>query len=355
MKRAAALLVVVGVVGLGGDALADSLPIPSVPAVTVPTPPVAIPHPPVAVPKLPAPPLPAKPTAPSPAPAARVPAAPQPAVAALGASLSSGTTQSSSDSSPSSSQGSRSRSSSSPRVRHLHSSRHWIGTTGTKERRGTTLTFVLTRAGAVIFTVKQVSPSCATVGRFTVHGHAGLNRLRFAGRVAGEPLGAGSYRITARTAAGRSVQRVTVVVIDGPAPTPAELVALRSANSCASGVASAAAVRSTGASNTGVLADSEQIDGSFSGSGQPSASPAPTSGVPDAGGVLASTAEKAAQAIRPALVALLAVAIALLGLASLPRVAVPEPRLNDALVRHRLEIAGLGAAALVAVVISFLV
>jgi hypothetical protein len=76
---------------------------------------------------------------------------------------------------------------------------------------------------------------------------------------------------------------------------------------------------------------------------------------PDAGGVLASTAEKAEHAIRPALVGLLAVAIALLALASLPRFAVPEPRLNDTLVRHRLEIAGLGAAALVAVVIAFLV
>ena len=74
MKRAAALLVVVGVLGLGGDALADSLPIPSVPAVTVPAPPAAIPHP--AVPKLPAPALPAKPKAPSPAAAAGVPARP---------------------------------------------------------------------------------------------------------------------------------------------------------------------------------------------------------------------------------------------------------------------------------------
>jgi hypothetical protein len=237
----------------------------------------------------------------------------------------------------------------------LHSSRAWIVAKGKKWRR-TTLTFVLMNPGNVLFIVTRLSPSCGIVGRFTVHGHAGLNRIRLAARVGGERLEPGTYRVTAKTPrSGRSLGRVTIVVVDGAPPTRSELVALRAANSCANGVASTAAVRSTGASNTGVLADSEQIDASFSGNGQPSASPAPPSGPPDAGGVLASTAEKAAQAIRPALVALLAVAIALLGLASLPRVAVPEPRLNDALVRHRLEIAGLGAAALIAVVISFLV
>ena len=151
------------------------------------------------------------------------------------------------------------------------------------------------------------------------------------------------------------MQHVTVVVIDGSAPTPAELVALRSANSCANGVASTAAVRSTGASNTGVLSDSEQIDGPAQGMAGPRQAPPRRAGLP--------TPEESSLRLRrrrrrqsgPALVGLLAVAIALLGLASLPRVAVPEPRLNDALVRHRLEIAGLGAAALVAVVISFLV
>ena len=44
----------------------------------------------------------------------------------------------------------------------------------------------------------------------------------------------------------------------------------------------------------------------------------------------------------------------LLGLASLPRVAVPEPRFNDLLARHRGEIAALGTASLVAVALAFL-
>jgi hypothetical protein len=44
----------------------------------------------------------------------------------------------------------------------------------------------------------------------------------------------------------------------------------------------------------------------------------------------------------------------MLTLASLPGFAVPEPRVNEVLARHRLEIAGLGAAALVAVALAFL-
>ena len=51
---------------------------------------------------------------------------------------------------------------------------------------------------------------------------------------------------------------------------------------------------------------------------------------------------------------MLALAIVMLGVASLPGPAVPDNRVNDALVRHRVEIAGLGVAALVAVALAFL-
>jgi hypothetical protein len=61
--------------------------------------------------------------------------------------------------------------------------------------------------------------------------------------------------------------------------------------------------------------------------------------------------EKSARAVRPALVALLGAAIVLLGLASLPKVAMIDPRFNDLLARHRTEIAAFGAAALVTVAI----
>ena len=54
-------------------------------------------------------------------------------------------------------------------------------------------------------------------------------------------------------------------------------------------------------------------------------------------------------------VALLAASILLLGLASLPREAVPGARMHDTLARHRLGLAALGTAALVAVALAFLV
>ena len=71
-------------------------------------------------------------------------------------------------------------------------------------------------------------------------------------------------------------------------------------------------------------------------------------------GVLGSSVAETARAIRPLLVVLLAFAILLLGAASLPREAVPDPRMHDLLARHRLEVAALGGAALVAVALAFL-
>jgi hypothetical protein len=235
-------------------------------------------------------------------------------------------------------------------VKHVHSSRPWITTTGKQNRRSTVLTFVLKRPTTVIFTVRQLAPACQTVGRFSVRGRAGLNRVRFSARVGRRELAAGTYRITARTVNGRALQRVTIVVVDGGAPTKAELAALRASNVCSdsSGFASTAL---TGASRTAGLSGL----GSFFTPEQPSAS-GPKSSGGALGGVLGSaTVEKTARAIRPGLVALLAAAILLLGLGSLPRLALADARINDALARHRTEITVVGAAALIAVIVTFLV
>jgi hypothetical protein len=240
-------------------------------------------------------------------------------------------------------------------VKHFQSSRPWIATTGKQNRRSTILTFVLKRPTRVIFTVKQLAPDCQTVGRFSVRGRAGLNRVRFSGRVGRRELAAGTYRITARTVNGRALQRVTIVVVEGGAPTNAELAALRASNVCSnsSGIASTA---STGGSNTGGLSGTD-FGGFFTPNEQPSASGPKSSGSGGAlGGVLGSaTVEKTARAIRPWLVALLAAAILLLGLGSLPRLALADARVNDALARHRTEITVVGAAALIAVIVTFLV
>jgi hypothetical protein len=158
-------------------------------------------------------------------------------------------------------------------------------------------------------------------------------------------LDAGTYRISGHTGSGRLVERVTVVVFDRP-PSAAELQAARSANVCST----PASLVSSGTGSTHVDAAR-----ALSPAGRPSASGPVVAPESVPGGVLGSTAAEAARAIRPILVALLALAIVLLGIASLPRRAFVDRRVNDLLARHRLEVAAFGAAAFVAVLITLLV
>jgi hypothetical protein len=412
MRAAAATTVLVGTCLLAGHALADTIPVPPlppappVPTVGVPTPPVTVPTPPVAaplpaVPKLPPPaaPAPGPVQAPPASPAApvvpavsAVPAAPSvpssvtgstPAVGSAGSTQgagsagstlglrsagstqgvgSAGSTQGVGSAGSTLGAGSAGSPSSAPaagpgsdptRVERFHSSRRWIATSGPKRRRVTVLTFVLPRAARVVFVVKQVSPICRVAGHFAVKGHAGRNRVRFPGRTSKLRLDPGTYRITARTRAGRVVQRVTIIVVDSGTPTRNQIIAARASNVCtAAGRLAAAAGGSTGASNTSNAA--QEVQRSFTPAGKPSASGPIGGGNSHSGAVLGSSVEKASRAVRPVLIALLALAIALLAIASLPRLAVPESRANELLARHRTEIAVLGAAAFVAVVITFL-
>jgi len=167
-------------------------------------------------------------------------------------------------------------------------------------------------------------------------------------------LGPGTYRISARTAAGRVLRRVTLVVVGGSAPSRSELRALRAANTCGGENDTGTATLTGTGGNGSSAAPAQDLP-------RPLAqAPKLSSGLPAArgpnlhSGVLATSVEKTAQAIRPLLVALLALAILLLALASVPRLGVAEPRFNYLLARHRLELAGLGAASLVAVALAFL-
>jgi hypothetical protein len=237
-------------------------------------------------------------------------------------------------------------SSSGPRAEHFHSSRSWIGTTGARRRRTTTFTFVLGRAGRVVLTVNQVSPACAEIGHFTVSGRAGLNHLRFGGVVHGRPLTAGTYRISIRTAGGHVVRRVTLVVVDGAAPSRAELRTLRSANTCSSGA--------DATTTTSTMPPTARAGGPGTPVSQQGSAQAVVPGAPNLHGILGSSIAKTARAVRPLLVALLGLAIVLLGVASLPREAVPGPRMHNLLVRYRTEVAGVGVAALLAVALELL-
>jgi hypothetical protein len=347
MRSVAAAAVLLGAGLVAGHALAATVPVP-VPTVSVPVPTVPVPVPKVTVP-VPGPVVPASTaggnsSAPS---APNVASSVDSAAATVGSILGSSAGRSSSG--PSSARRSGSSSGSRlerPQIESLRSSRTWISTSGPKPRRGTTLTFVLPRDARVVLVVMQVSPTCRVAGQFSVQGHGGLNRVRFPGRTKHLQLEAGTYKISARTLSGRLLRRLTIVVVEGGTPSSSEVSSARAANVCtsASSLASAsAAAGSTGASNTSLSV------------GHPSASGVPTHGRnTHSGAVLGTSVAKAAGAIQPLLVALLALAIMLLALASLPRMAVPESRTGDLLARHRVEIAGLGAAAFAAVVIGFL-
>ena len=209
----------------------------------------------------------------------------------------------------------------------------------------------------MVFTVTQVSPTCTGVGHFSVVGHAGLNRIRFAGVVHGRRLAPGTYQISIRTASGRVVRRVTLVVVGSSAPSDAELQAMRSANACPDVAATAQIAFGAAPFVSGGVAGLESAAPLAASKLQQH--PAAAGLVPSKGpnlhsGVLASSVEKTARAIEPFLVALLALSILLLGTASLPREALPGPRVHDALSRYRLELAALGGAALLAVALAFL-
>lgn len=207
------------------------------------------------------------------------------------------------------------------------------------------LTFALPHRARILFVVEQLAPVCRVVSRFAVTGRAGVNRVRFPRPGSRLTLDAGTYRISGRAKAGRLVERVIVVVFDRP-PSAAALQAARSANVCAN---------ATNLGSPGSAGTPQRAGRALPPTAQPAAN-GPVLGPGSLpGGVLGSTAAKAARAIRPALVALLGLSIVLLGIASLPRLAFVDRRTNDLLARHRPEIAAFGAAAFVAVVITFLV
>lgn len=174
-----------------------------------------------------------------------------------------------------------------------------------------------------------------------------MNRVRFAGVVHGHRLKAGTYRISIRAASGHVVRRVTLVVVDGPVPSQDELRSLQSANTC---VGSDGAAPGSATSPTSTL----KAPGPPAISPKTGASEGLAPSGPRLHGILGSSIAETARAIRPLLVALLVLAILLLSVASLPQAAIPDRRTHELLARHRIEVAGLGVAALVAVALAFL-
>ena len=97
---------------------------------------------------------------------------------------------------------------------------------------GTTLVFTLKKGTVVRFTIVRVYPSCERIGSFRVRAHAGINRVRFRGRLGGRPLAEGTYRVVAQARGQeRAAATVTIVVVRGKMSS-AELRRARRANAC---------------------------------------------------------------------------------------------------------------------------
>jgi hypothetical protein len=73
--------------------------------------------------------------------------------------------------------------------------------------------FRLRKAGMVELVVRT-SGECAVLGRRLVRGHEGLNRVRFAGRLHGKPLGLGRYTISVNVVRSGARKRVGTVAVE---------------------------------------------------------------------------------------------------------------------------------------------
>jgi hypothetical protein len=100
---------------------------------------------------------------------------------------------------------------------------------GPARRFAVQLRFLLSGPARVRFFVFGPAPGCSLAGRFTIAGHAGLNKLPFRGRIRGRLLRAGIYTIVPQTIArvGRPPGPRVAIMIDArgvhlAAPAPWE-------------------------------------------------------------------------------------------------------------------------------------
>ena len=85
----------------------------------------------------------------------------------------------------------------------------------------TVLRFRLSRAAKLILVVRGPGPSCAIAGRIAFRGREGVNRFRFNGRIAGQPLEPGTYQLTLRPRGRKTTLGRAVVTIVAPGSTAA--------------------------------------------------------------------------------------------------------------------------------------
>lgn len=266
---------------------------------------------------------------------------------------------------------------SSLRYRSLRASRPAVKNVGPRRtRRATIVTFSLPRAAIVRFQLRREAPDCTVIGTFRVRAHAGVNRIRFTGRLGNRVLRPGTYALRAVAVRGKrlvSLGRVAIVVVPRDENTrrarPAPSTCANSADdgegeaSMRLGTAGGDAGRASGLGREGVagatagpgvaVTAGADVDDDSLGMAVRAGSEATRDG--RILGVLPTPFETAPAWLQPFLVLALAAAIALLLLASIPAAVVRPTAAAPLLLQRRTEFAVSGALILVAVAVAALV
>jgi hypothetical protein len=232
----------------------------------------------------------------------------------------------------------------------------------------TTIVFRLARPSVVRFTVVRVYPTCERVGIFRVRARAGVNRVKFRGRLNGRPLDAGTYRLFVRARGARAdAAALKVVVVRGEPLSVEELREARNANVCGltSAVDGEAAETALGGSSTSGAggtaaggAGKTASDGTGAGVNGGAGGPLASAGTIGRGAkTLGATFTKAVEdpaSIHPLVWAALLLAILLLAIAAVPAEALVSAR-AEAIAYRRFEVALAGTAALAAAFLMYLI
>ena len=238
------------------------------------------------------------------------------------------------------------------------------------KRGGIVLSFSLAKPALVRFRVRLEAPDCRFVGSFTMRAHAGLNRIRFPGRIRGKELSPGTYGISAFAVHGdrvRPLGRIRVVVV----PPGADVRSARPAPAACTGPREGF----YGTAASALPADGDRI------------SPAGGAGEDDEGGhvagvaasgtksssaeavdrrerstredrllgVVASPFDDAPAWLQPLALWAMGVALVLLLLAALPGAVLRRGEIAALVGKRRAELATVGATLLAAVVVAALV
>lgn len=152
--------------------------------------------------------------------------------------------------------------------------------------------------------------------------------------------------------------QATVVVVEARAPSQAELALARRSNVCRSaGVLAASSTQGSFSAGGGDGQAGNQARSTIvrnqRGSGESSDDSA-LSGSGHGRPIAEALSSAAGKATNPAVIALLALAAFMLGLAALPRAAVADPRAMALVAEHRVALTAAGTAALAAAVLAML-